>query len=124
MDQSAPNAQPIMTPMQIDRNVAKLARAVEATYGNFWSVVWRNFLAGFMRVLGMAAAYAIIMTVTIFILLKTGLFGQLQNVWKNITQGLINDVQKNLQNSLPKIELNPNQIQNMINNKVEESIAK
>lgn len=92
---------------QIDRNIVKLAQAVEAAYGGFWTIVWRNFLAGFMRVLGMLFAYVLILGGLVFFLLKTGLAGQIQTFYQNFTRDFITDFQKNLNKSLPQIpELN------------------
>lgn len=111
MDQSTPNAQPIMTPMQIDRNVAKLAQAVDATYGNLWDIIWRNFLAGFMRVLGMAIAYIMILVVIFFVISKTGALTYVEGLWKNITNDLINDVQKNVEKKVLQNPIDQNMLQ-------------
>lgn len=100
-----------MPPFQIDKNIAKLARAVESTYGNGWDIVWRNFLAGFTRVLGMAAAYVVLVAIIALIIFKTGALGQIQTFWKNLTQSLVGDIQKNFQQSLPQIQIPSNQTQ-------------
>lgn len=101
-----------MPPSQIDKNIVKLAEAVESVYGNPWGIIWRNFLAGFMRVFGMAFAYIIFLAVIFFVMTKSGALTYVQGLWKNITQSLITDVQNNLQNSIQKMpSLNKNQLQ-------------
>lgn len=100
-----------LPPSQIDKNIVKLAQTLESVYGNPWGIIWRNFLAGFMRIFGMIVAYILLVAIIVFFVIKSGFTSQIQNVWKNITQGMIVDIQKNLQNSAPKIpSLNQNQI--------------
>lgn len=98
-----------LPPSQIDRNITKLAQAIESLYGGPWGIIWRNFLAGFSRVFGMIFGYAVLLAIITVLVLKTGLWGQAQNFWKTITQGLITDVQKNFQRSLPQLQLPLNQ---------------
>lgn len=95
---------------QIDRTIAKLAHTLDAVYGNAWTIIWRNFLAGFMRVVGMIFAYMLILAIVFTIITKSGALGYVQGLWKNITQSLISDVQKNLEKSLPKEPFNLNQL--------------
>lgn len=99
-----------LPPSQIDTNIVKLAKTVESVYGNPWDIIWRNFLAGFMRVAGMAFAYVILLAVIFFVITQSGALTYTQKLWKNIMQGMIVDIQNNLQNSIPKIP-SPNQNQ-------------
>lgn len=69
---------------QTGKNIAKLAQAVEKTYGSAWSVIWRNFLAGIMRALGVTFGYIIITVLLLFVAQKMGVFEAVQNFWKNL----------------------------------------
>lgn len=89
-----------LSPSPIDKNLIKLAETVESIYGNPWGIIWRNFLAGFMRVFGMAFAYVLLLVIIFTIVVKSGILAQAQGLWKNIIQGLITDVQKNMEKSL------------------------
>lgn len=92
-----------LPPSHIDKNIVQLAKTVESVYGNPWGIIWRNFLAGLMRVVGMAFGYIVIVGLVMLIVVKSGALGYIQGLWKNITQGLITDVQKNLEKSLPQL---------------------
>lgn len=98
-----------LPPSQIDKNMKQLAKTIESIYGNPWGIIWRNFLAGFMRVTGMICAYIILVAIFFFVITKTGILTQIQGVWKNITNDLITNTQKNMEKSLfPKLPINQN----------------
>jgi len=79
------NQQPAISPEKIDQHIAKLAKAVEKTYGSAWHVIWRNFLAGIARALGVAFGYIVVIGALIFIAQKLGLFETIQNLWQDVS---------------------------------------
>lgn len=60
-----PQQQSELSSEQTEKNIAKLAYAVEKTYGSAWNIMWRNFLAGIMRAFGITFGYVAI-TVLLF----------------------------------------------------------
>lgn len=103
-----------MPPSQIDKNIVQLTKTLESVYGNPWDIIWRNFLAGFMRVLGMAIAYIMLLVVIFFVISKTGALTYVEGLWKNITNDLINDVQKNVEKKVLQNPLDQNMLQQLI----------
>lgn len=79
-----PQQQSELSSEQTEKNIAKLAQAVEKTYGSAWSVIWRNFLAGIMRAFGITFGYIAITVLLFFIAKKLGVFESVQNFWKNL----------------------------------------
>ena len=79
---------PPLAPEKIERNIAKLAEAVERLYGGAASLIWRNFLAGFSRAIGLIAAYLLFIALGIFIAYRTGAFQMAQNFWSTFSQNL------------------------------------
>jgi hypothetical protein len=74
-----------ISPEKIDQHVVKLANAVEKTYGSPWHVIWRNFLAGIARALGVAFGYIVVIGALIFMAQKLGLFKTVQNFWQDVS---------------------------------------
>ena len=57
----------------------------------------------------MICAYIILVAIFFFVITKTGILTQIQGVWKNITNDLITNTQKNMEKSLfPKLPINQN----------------
>lgn len=80
-----PQEQSKLSSEQTEKNIAKLAQAVEKTYGSAWGVIWRNFLAGIMRALGIAFGYVVIVGALILIAEKLGALDAIQNFWHGLT---------------------------------------
>jgi len=79
---------PDLSTEKIHKNIFKLAKAVESVQHGTWSIIWRNFLAGLMRALGIVFGYIIVIGLLLFIAEKLGLFDVLQNLWQNTSQQL------------------------------------
>ncbi|MEK9165907.1 MAG: DUF5665 domain-containing protein [Patescibacteria group bacterium] len=79
-----PQQQSELSSEQIEKNIVKLAHAVEKTYGSAWSVIWRNFLAGITRAFGITFGYVAITVLLFFIAKKLGVFEAIQDFWKNL----------------------------------------
>ncbi len=98
-----------MPPAQVDKNIIQLTKTLESVYGSGWGIIWRNFLAGFMRVTGMACAYIILVALLFFVITKSGILSQVEELWKNIMNDLITKTQKNMEKSIfQKLPINEN----------------
>lgn len=93
-----PQEQSKLSSEQTEKNIAKLAQAVEKTYGSAWNIAWRNFLAGIMRGLGIAFGYAVIVGALILIADKLGMLNAIQNFWQELT-GQMEMLSESAQNS-------------------------
>lgn len=68
-----------------EKNLERMAQAIERTYGNTWFVMRRNFLAGLANALGSTVGYMIVIAVIVFIAIQLGVFTKLQQTWQNAT---------------------------------------
>lgn len=68
----------------MEHTLSKLVAAIERTYGNTWSLMWRNFLAGFTKALGATIGYALFVGVLYLVAQKLGLFETVQNFWNEL----------------------------------------
>jgi hypothetical protein len=90
--------QPQLSPEQTDKNVAKLARAVEKTYGSTLGAMFRSFLTGVAYAFGAGIGYVAMLAILIFAAKKLGIFTIIEGFWQNLLKQLPLENLKELQN--------------------------
>ncbi|KKW23258.1 MAG: hypothetical protein UY65_C0006G0005 [Parcubacteria group bacterium GW2011_GWA2_51_12] len=74
-----------------DRNLKRLAEAIEASYSSTGKMFWRGFLFGLGRGIGQLVGFLLLVAVLYYLFKLSGLeetFNQVFQEFKNITSGL------------------------------------
>lgn len=87
-EQNPSQVPPATSQDKLDKNIQKLAETLERLYGGIGSLMWRNFVAGFMRAIGLIVGYIFILAIGILIAHRLGFFKAAQNFWKTFSENL------------------------------------
>jgi hypothetical protein len=86
--QDSPQTTPAASQDKLDKNIQKLGETLERLYGGIGTLVWRNFIAGFMRAIGLVLGYVVILTIGILIAHRLGVFKAAKNFWDTFAENL------------------------------------
>ena len=75
---------------KIEKQVNRLVKALDRVYGNSWSIIWRNFLAGLTHAIGATVGYALFLGITILIAEKLGVFSAVRSFWQELPFNQLN----------------------------------
>ena len=82
MPKSDTNENPQIPDKKVEKNVKRIAEAIEHVYGSSWQLVWRNFVAGIVHALGVTIGYVLFLAIAIFIAQQLGIFDALTGLWE------------------------------------------